>query len=222
MSVKSSHNDDNDFSALSVNTPPPVNGTAPSQTPDENAEPLIEKKILEQIRIDQGFEAGQTRRTSVTVQVQRPNRAHWIYVNPDPAWRMCAVLFEDKENQSVYAVTPNIEPEMLGDVARKWLVTYGTRHGATNLWPIKMPDETGALDSYNSSALVIVNEHAGKWLRVLSSRAAAAYEIVETSIQLPPPQWPEAGFADLITKAFKGRLIDNIDHQVLRRLRGLE
>jgi hypothetical protein len=222
MSVKSSHNDDSDFSALGVNTPPPVNGTAPSQPPDESTEPLIQGNILEQIRIDQGFEAGQTRRTSVTVQVQRPNRQHWVYVHPDPKWRMCVVLYEDRENQSVYAVLPGLEPEMLNDVTRKWLVTYGTRHGTTNLWPIKMPDETGALDSYNSSALTIVNEHAGKWLRVLSSRAASAYEIVETSIQLPPPEWPADGLTGLITRAFKGRVIDNINHQVLRRLRGLE
>jgi hypothetical protein len=40
------------------------------------------------------------------------------------------------------------------------------------------------------------------------------------SIDLPSPKWPEGGFESLFSLAFKNRVIDNINHSVLRTLRG--
>jgi hypothetical protein len=210
MSTKSSHSKTDDFSQTEVNTPPPVNGSPVNEA--------IQPKMLERIRLDQNFTVGQLRRISVAVEVRKPHKQQWIYIYPEAEWRAPVALYEDEENRTTYAVTPEIEPEMLGDVVRKWLVTYGTRHGTTNLWPIKMPDETGWLDQANQSALRIVNDHAGKWIRVVWKKPF--YEFIESTIQLPPPERPAGGFGELVAKAFKGLLIDTIDHPVLRRSRG--
>jgi hypothetical protein len=38
--------------------------------------------------------------------------------------------------------------------------------------------------------------------------------------QFPEPKWPETTLEQLLEIAFKGRVIDTMDHPVLRRLRG--
>ncbi len=48
-----------------------------------------------------------------------------------------------------------------------------------------------------------------------------AYRIFEATGELPEPEWPVENMRDLLEIAFKGgRLIDSIDHPVLKRLRG--
>jgi hypothetical protein len=37
---------------------------------------------------------------------------------------------------------------------------------------------------------------------------------------LPDPEWPNTPFRELLRVAFKDRFIDNLDHPVLRKLRG--
>ena len=48
-----------------------------------------------------------------------------------------------------------------------------------------------------------------------------AYRIFQATGELPDPEWPEQGMRDLLEIAFKGgKLIESIDHPVLKRLRG--
>jgi len=42
----------------------------------------------------------------------------------------------------------------------------------------------------------------------------------ESSPGLPEPQWPEVTFQDLVKIAFKDHFIRDLDHPVVRRLRG--
>ena len=39
---------------------------------------------------------------------------------------------------------------------------------------------------------------------------------------LSDPVWPDRSFEDIVTVAYKGRVITDIDHKVLRELRGEE
>jgi hypothetical protein len=100
-------------------------------------------------------------------------------------------------------------------------VAYVTLQGAAGLWPIRMPDETGRIDSYNESALRIIDQFAGQWIRILSNQSERRYDVLETpSTQLPEPKWPKDGFQWMFSTAFRSRVIDSINHPVLRALRG--
>jgi hypothetical protein len=37
---------------------------------------------------------------------------------------------------------------------------------------------------------------------------------------LEDPEWPELSFQELVNLAFKDKVVDRLDHPVLRRLRG--
>jgi hypothetical protein len=48
-----------------------------------------------------------------------------------------------------------------------------------------------------------------------------AYELLAAEKLTIKPQWPEVSFQELIRIAFKDRLIADLDHPVIKRLRGL-
>ena len=48
-----------------------------------------------------------------------------------------------------------------------------------------------------------------------------AYRIFKAEGQLSDPIWPDKSLQELLELAFKDRVIDNMDHPVVRRLRGL-
>jgi hypothetical protein len=47
-----------------------------------------------------------------------------------------------------------------------------------------------------------------------------AYEVFEATGDLPPPEWPDLPFQELVRIAFRDRFITDPGHPVLRRLRG--
>jgi hypothetical protein len=112
----------------------------------------------------------------------------------------------------------------MGDVKAVLLTAYATRQGSHGLWAIKLPDETGRSDSYNESALRLVEECAGRWIRVLHNATDRSYEPHEPNsteaIAWPQPKWPEGGLQSLMMAAFKTRVIRDLNHPLLRSLRG--
>jgi hypothetical protein len=47
-----------------------------------------------------------------------------------------------------------------------------------------------------------------------------AYEIFEAMGKLPEPEWPDLTFEQILEIAFRDRFISDLNHPVLRRLRG--
>ena len=84
-----------------------------------------------------------------------------------------------------------------------------------------MAGGTGRIDTYNESALSIIDRYAGQWIRVLPNQIDRCYDVLEMpSVDLPSPKWPEGGFKQLFSMAFKNRVINTIAHPVLKALRG--
>ena len=49
---------------------------------------------------------------------------------------------------------------------------------------------------------------------------AGAYDVAIATAPLPEPEWPEETFEQLFRLAFRDRVIDSIDHPVIRQLKG--
>jgi hypothetical protein len=47
-----------------------------------------------------------------------------------------------------------------------------------------------------------------------------AYEIVEAATTAEP-EWPAVSFRELLRIGFRDRLVDRLDHAVIKRLRGM-
>jgi hypothetical protein len=207
-------------SKITPETPgaPPVNGSAVGHT-GQAANSTFD---LSEFRLDQNFGLRtQAQRKVVVVPVARPDKQQWVAIHPDPAWRVYVNLFEDKANRRTYLVAPDIAPEVTEDLVSKVLVSYVTRTGSPGLWPIRLPDDGGRLDTFNESALNIVAEYAGQWVRVLVDQAEKSYSVMSSPpMEIPAPKWPDGGFAWMCETAFKNRIIRSLDHPALVALRG--
>lgn len=173
------------------------------------------------LRLSQNFaESVGVKKRLITVPVRKPNRQEFIRVRPGEAWRLQTLVLELKEERENYLVTPSLASEVGGEATPKVLLTTMNRQGVCFLWPVKLPGEDGRHDEWNASALEAAKIAESKWTRVAANMSLGAYDVSEAVANLPEPEWPDVTFQELIRIGFKGRLVDNSDHPVLRRLRG--
>jgi hypothetical protein len=100
------------------------------------------------------------------------------------------------------------------------IYTAINRQGVVFLYPIRLPGPDGKIDDWNRGALEAAQRAMTKYVRVSANMALGAYDLFEATAALPERQWPEQSFQELLQVGFKDRLIENLDHPVIRKLRG--
>lgn len=194
-----------------------IGGISGTDDDDEKPDPFDPKKL----RIGQRFGEGQdVRRVLVSVPVKKPHRQEFFRTHPDPAMSLEVALLEFKQDRQTFIVLPELAPYLPGEAVPKLLVTTISNHGSLFLWPIRLPDEQGRLDDWNAVALEAAESAKSKWMRLMANMAAGSYEVLEAIAQFPEPVWPDVALKTLLELAFRGRVIDSMEHPVLRRLRG--
>ena len=93
------------------------------------------------------------------------------------------------------------------------------RQGDPFLWPIVLPDENRRLN-WHLSALEAAQNAELEWTRIQSNMNIKAYDIFTAEGNLKEPEWPELSLDELLKIAFKNKIINRLDHQVLLQLRG--
>lgn len=154
------------------------------------------------------------------VAIQRPPDQSFFCPHSDPCRRIEVAALVVKEDRETYVVVPALCDELQGEWAAKILVPCQTRQGGFYFWPIRLPGADGRIDTWNESALQIADKYAGQWVRVTANKELGAYDVIRPITPFPPPDWPEP-MDDLLAKAFSGRIIDRLDHPVVKRLRGV-
>jgi hypothetical protein len=89
------------------------------------------------------------------------------------------------------------------------------------LWPVRLPGPDGKLNEWWRSAAEAAELAMTRWVRVKANMDLGAYEIFSATGTLQDPTWPELSFNELLRIAFRDRVVDNIGHPVVKRLRGL-
>ncbi len=178
---------------------------------------------ISKLRLSQNFgDIVGARKLVTTIPVRKPSRQEFIRVHPSDDYRLETATVELKEERETYIVSPELWPEIPGEIVAKALYVYTNRQGVIALWPIRLPDETGRLDHWNSAALDAAELARRKWIRVAANMSLGAYEIFEATAVIPDPEWPDLSFQEILKIAFRNQYIDSIDHPVLQRLRGEE
>lgn len=173
------------------------------------------------LRLSQRFASGaDVKRALVTVPVRRPNGQEFFRVHPDETWRLDTALIEIKADREVYLVDPEIWPLFPNECKPRTIYTTMDRRHAVTLWAVRLPDENGRLDDWNRSAHEAAQLAMERWVRMSANMGLGAYDIDVALGEFAEPKWPDVGFSDLLKIAFKGKMIESLDHPVLRRLRG--
>jgi hypothetical protein len=173
------------------------------------------------LRLSQDFENKiGVKKAVITVPVRKPDRQWFVRVHPSESWRLDTAVLELKEDRETYLVEPSLWPELPGEVVPKVLFTAMNRQGVVFLWPVRLQGLDGKLDEWNRSAMQAAQLAMRGWVRVAANMSLGAYEVFEATADMPKPEWPDISFEQLLRVAFKDRFIRELDHPVVRRLRG--
>ncbi len=154
------------------------------------------------------------------VPVGKPDRAKFFRVPDDEACTFRVFLYEDKATNDTYIVLPFVQP-LLGSLARPaQLHAAIDRTDNPFLIPVILPGEDGQWNSWHESLAQGVEMAKDHWVRLVANKSINAYDINQAAAALPDPVWPDATMEELIKIAFRGKIIDNPDHPVIRALLG--
>ena len=177
---------------------------------------------LKKLRLKQDFtETAGVKRLLKTVPIRKPGPQDFTRVHPDPAYRAQLAVIELREDRETYLLTPVIARELPGEFVPVVLYTAINRQGVVHLWPVRLPAPDGRVNEWHRSAGEAASLAMDRWIRVKANMALGAYDIFEASSPIPEPDWPDLSFQDLLRIGFRDRLVDRIDHPLIKRLRGL-
>jgi hypothetical protein len=90
------------------------------------------------------------------------------------------------------------------------------------IWPAKVPNSDGRQNSWHTTAITVAEEAMKRWVRVVPNKPAKANDVLVALENLSDPEFPELSLNQLLRIAFKDRIVDRLDHPVIRKLRGME
>lgn len=156
------------------------------------------------------------------VPVRKPSKEWFIRTHPDPAYHINTAVIDLKEDGECYLVDRPLWDALSTEstFGSRALITTVNRQGVVFLWPIRLPDFDNRLDDWNRSALEAAQIAKDCWVRVQSNRSLGSYEVFKATGEFGAPQWDVPPFNELLRIAFRDRFIQDMDHLVLRRLRG--
>ena len=159
----------------------------------------------------------------VSVRVGKPHKQHFIRTHPSPDYRQLAAIIELDEDREAYLVLPALIRELSeSEYVYATLYVYVTRHGTVGIWPVKVPNSDGRQNSWHTTAITAVEEAMKRWVRVVPNMYSKANDVIVAVENLSDPEFPELSLNQLLRIAFKDRIVDRLDHPVIRKLRGMK
>ena len=173
------------------------------------------------LRLSQSFvETAGVKKLRLTIPVRKPGAQDFIRVHPDETYREDFPMIELKDEREEYIVTASLVPELTGEFVTKTLFTAINRQGTLFFWPVRLPAPDGKMLDWWRSAREATELAMHDWVRVKANMNLGAYDIFKAETASAEPEWPKEDFWSLIRIAFRDHLITNIDHPVIKRLRG--
>ena len=179
------------------------------------------------LRLGQDFADGlNVTQQLLRVRVQKPSNVSFIRTHPSTEYRFTATLIVLKEEKEHYLVPGSLRDHLASEPtfgAYALFTAIARPGGQPFLWPVRLPGPDGHMNSWPQSEIDIATGVATThWVRVVSTKAVGAYvsTAAPASDSWGDPKWPTLPFNKLLALAFKDKVINSLDHPVLRRLRG--
>jgi len=179
---------------------------------------------LEALRAAPDLDAIDVEKILTTVPVRRPSKSEFFRVHPGDDYVVDGYVLEhDSEmDRTIYWVAPDMRAALVDHLRRVRLYTCIDKRGNVFLWPAKLPTADGSATarSWYQSALRAAEEAKKVWVKIVGNKSLGAYDIIVARGDLGEPQWPDHAFGDLIKLAFHDKLIDSLQHAVIREING--
>jgi hypothetical protein len=162
------------------------------------------------------------------ISTNKPKKDVYIRVHPDYFQDLISVIDKSGMESTTYVMAGEVVQQALGEEAiesmlqnRRYFL-YVTQGGSYGLWGITLPmdDEGRELNSWTESALRVINQAQGKWLRHYAKRGDGSYRVIPATKDLGDPKWPSESWEEILELAFKDKFIEDINHPYFEKLRG--
>ena len=184
------------------------------QVPTEYKPPDFSKFALSQ---NFGSQIKVTQRLT-TVPVRKPSKTQWFQIHPEYKLDVLLLKYGDS-GEDYYLVEPSLAHQV-ADLAQAFRLVVGVdRQGVVFVWPLRIPDPERAMN-WHLSALEAASHAEIQWTRMHAHMSLGAYEIHTAEGITDEPKWPEMLMDGILEIAFKNKIIDRLDHFVLKQLRG--
>jgi hypothetical protein len=151
-----------------------------------------------------------------TVTVRKPRKIEWFRCHP----KMLTELFIIQRDDVYYAVLPDIAAELGDDVRTALIVAAINDDGALFLWPILKPKADGNGAQLFDQALADLSLSRTSWVRRQWHGGAKTYRVAQAKTD-KQPDWPDnTNIVEWVEKAFKNSFIEDLEHPIIRKLRG--
>lgn len=203
--------EDNGHAAASEPTPP-----ATPATPPDPFDPSA-------LHLGADYAEGLgVRKVISTIPVRKPHKSEWFRVRPGPDWRLQTAILEVESgvDRAAYLVAKSLWSDLSEETSPALVLTCVNRLGDLFLWRVKLPGPDGRTNTWTESALRIAQAAETTWCRMVADMANGHYTHLEPTAELPKPKWPEMPFSEILRIAFRGRMVDSLDHPIVRELRG--
>lgn len=183
---------------------------------------------FDSIKVDPTFAASRmVDKLITTIPVRKPKSGlEFFRVRDDPEWTFPMYLLDMKEgDEEKYIVAPQLVPELDIDDLLKPVMMYtlmNHTHKVFFLSDIPLTGPDGKDNEFHRSRREAYELAKTKWVKIKANKALGAYELFLAKGMLPDPVWPKEPktLKDALNIAFKNKIIDDVDHPVLKQLRG--
>lgn len=180
-----------------------------------------DRVTLSELMVDPNKLGTTSTKMTLTASAGKPNRGTYFQVHADPQFSMLSSGLKAPDDGSVYLVTDIVRDALRDEVTYYQLHTTMTRAGGLGIWPISMPGPDGRMTEWTRSALEAATTAMTEWIRIRANMSIGAYEVHRLRVAIPDPEWPDLTFEQIVRMAFKDRIINSVDHPLVRQLRGL-
>ena len=155
-----------------------------------------------------------------SVPVRKPRKPQFFRTHPSADMAFGGMLLQQKEKDESYLVMPDVAHQISELIQAVDLFTAIDRQNNVFLIPVPRPGESGARNPWHESLFQAVELARESWIRIDANMAMGGYNVFEAQVSLPEPDWPEHDIHKLVEVAFRGKIIQSLDHPLVQGLLG--
>lgn len=173
------------------------------------------------LSVDQDYLSQAGIKNEIThIPIAKPHWQKFFRTHPDDSYHRTVNLYSDQINKQDYLVVPKLSFELAEITLRRTLFYIVTRQSEVMLMPVGVHEPLEEWNSYHATAYKAALMAKTEWVRMKADQSAQMYRISTAPSSLEEPEWPDLTLSEVLRIAFKDRVIESIEHPVLKALRG--
>lgn len=165
--------------------------------------------------------------TSIPLIKPKPG-VEFFRIRPESEWKFLTYLLNlggKGDGEGKFLLDPALYPDVIETKKLKLVTIYtGILYGSGDIFlsEIANPDAEGNDNEYNRTRRLAYIKAETHWVKLQTNDSIGAYDTVLAMSKLPDPEWPEEpeNILKALEIAFKDKFIDDLNHPVLKKLRG--